>query len=325
MNVLKTLPMIVMGVLFVAGCGSESDKASGEVDHATVYAIGSTNSYMLSSGISQLANDMDEPIDYTISETNGDIEGIRMVMQDRGEFVDISGTNGVFAHDGTYVFEEEQYEEIRGVVALEAPITQFIVRADSNIDTLSDLEGASIATFQNTAQLSVENTLNQAGLQEGEDYSLETLPAQEQSDALRDNNIDAFVTYSAYPSSVVQSLDETTSVKVLPVGEDVIYGAGEEFNQEANPVKLEADSAKAYSGQSEDVTTAQTGRYFVTREDVDEDLVYEFTKFVHEQAEELSNYHPTAEEITIENSIETIDIPLHPGAERYYREEGYIE
>ncbi|QQK76580.1 TAXI family TRAP transporter solute-binding subunit [Salicibibacter cibarius] len=325
MNVIKTLSMILMGMLFIVGCGSESGGGSGQVDHATIYSIGGTPSYMMGSGIAQLANDMDEPINYTVSETNGDIEGLRMVMQERGEIVDISSTNGVFAHEGTYVFEGEQYEEIRGVVGLESPVIQFIVRADSNIDTLSDLEGARIATFLNTAQLSVENHLNQVGLQEAEDYTLETLPAQEQVDALRDNNIDAFVTFSSYPSTQVQGVDETTSVKVLPIEEDVIHGAAEEFNQEADPVVLEADSAEAYSGQSEDVLTSGMGRYFVTREDVEEDLIYEFTKFVHEQAEELSSYHPTAEAITIENSIETIDIPLHPGAERYYREEGYIE
>ncbi|QQK80509.1 TAXI family TRAP transporter solute-binding subunit [Salicibibacter cibi] len=321
-NILTTI-MIVLLFIVVTGCGSE--EGSGQVDHATIYAVGGGGGYMLSSGFAEVANEKNESTNYTLSETNGDIEGMRMVMQGNGELLDVTDTNAGFAYNGTHTFEGEQYEEIRGVAAVEPIAMQYIVREDSNIDTLSDLEGASIATFQESAQLSVEVVLNEIGLERENDYTMQALPAQEQMDALRDNNVDAVVFFDQYPSSTIQSLDETTSVKVLEMEEDLIDTRAEEFGVNPMTRDIEADSPEAYSGQTEDVTTAQIGQFYITSEDVDEDLIYEFTKTMFDNTEELETYSPRAEGITVENTLESISVPLHPGAERYLREEGHID
>ena len=64
---------------------------------------------------------------------------------------------------------------------------------------------------------------------------------------------------------------------------------------------------------------------FVTHKDVSDELVYEFTKYLMESPEEMAKVHPVAANITPENAKQGFQVPLHPGAEKYYEEVGAID
>lgn len=335
MKVLKGfLVLLAIAVVFsLVGCGNnetvqgdedgDNGSTSSGAKQVRMFIVPGGADYMVASGLAQLAQEKGETNNYSISEVNGNIEGIRRVMQGRGDFHNTVGSNASYAYNGTFTFEGEQYEDIRGVVSVPPPIVQFVVRADSNINSLDDFNNrTSIATFQGTAHMFVNAIMENVGKEEGSDYTIQTLPAAEQMDALRDGTVDAFVTWTTVPAPGLQSLDETNSIKILPIPTDTLDAVHEIYDPGSSHFTVEAGT---YSGQTEDAITSRASRIYITRADVDEDIVYEFTKFIIENAEELAKYHPSAAEITLENAIESITIPLHPGAERYYKERGLIE
>ena len=68
--------------------------------------------------------------------------------------------------------------------------------------------------------------------------------------------------------------------------------------------------------------TAAVGNILVTHDGVSDDSVYLMTKLLFENLDKLSAAHAAAKAIRLENAVKGLPIPLHPGAERYYREKG---
>ncbi|MGM0901250.1 MAG: TAXI family TRAP transporter solute-binding subunit [Bacillota bacterium] len=314
-------------LVILAGCNSEqsgtdsnSNSSSEKPTQARIFMVPSGNDFLIASGMAQLATEKGEDIKYTISDDPGNMSSIRKVMQGKGELTNIVGANAVYAYNGTHTFEGEPYENLRAVVSVPAPVVQFIVREDSGIDSLDDFkDNATIATFQGTAHMTVNLIMEKAGKKLDKDYNLQTLPGSEQIDALKDGAIDALVTWSTVPSPGYVGLDQTTSIKILPIDEGVL----KEMQAELDPgAELFTVPKGVYSGQKEEALTSKSTRYYITNSEVDEKIIYDFTKFLIENAQELVKYHPSAEEITIENAIKGISVPLHPGAVKYFQEQG---
>ena len=82
--------------------------------------------------------------------------------------------------------------------------------------------------------------------------------------------------------------------------------------------------AGTYDGQSEDVNTAAITNILVTSADLDEETVYQMTKAMFENLDEMVAAHAAAKAISIDTATKGLPIPLHPGAERYYKEKGIL-
>ena len=83
--------------------------------------------------------------------------------------------------------------------------------------------------------------------------------------------------------------------------------------------------AGTYTGQDADVPTAAVGNILVTSEAVSEETAYQMTKLIFANLDRLKAAHSAASAIALENAVDGLPIPLHPGAERYYREVGLIK
>ncbi|PRO67227.1 TAXI family TRAP transporter solute-binding subunit [Alkalicoccus urumqiensis] len=80
--------------------------------------------------------------------------------------------------------------------------------------------------------------------------------------------------------------------------------------------------ADTYTTMDEDLETIAQFNFGIVHEDMDEDFVYEFVKAYHENNEMLQNTHSAAEEAVPDAILNNTDVPVHPGAVRYYEEEG---
>jgi len=82
--------------------------------------------------------------------------------------------------------------------------------------------------------------------------------------------------------------------------------------------------AGTYQGQEADVPTVAVVNFLVTHEDVSEETAYQMTRLLFENLATLEAAHKAAAQIKLENALSGMPIPLHPGAERYYREAGLM-
>ena len=83
--------------------------------------------------------------------------------------------------------------------------------------------------------------------------------------------------------------------------------------------------ANTYTGQTTAIETAAVVNYLVTRSDLKDDLVYAMTKSTFDNLPELAVAHSAGKEITLAGALAGMPIPLHPGAERYFREKGVLK
>jgi TRAP transporter TAXI family solute receptor len=82
--------------------------------------------------------------------------------------------------------------------------------------------------------------------------------------------------------------------------------------------------AGTYTGQDQDVPTATIPNFLVTHAGVSEELAYAMTKELFANLDQLAAAHAEGKKITLEAALAGMPVPLHPGAERFYKEKGLL-
>lgn len=204
----------------------------------------------------------------------------------------------------------------------------FAVRADSDIELLDDIEGASVflgpqggGAF-NAARGWVEQT---TGLVAGEDYETITANWQTGFQAFLDGTIDVYVNGCLDPCGQFIQFTETEEVRFL--GPEV--HEGDHVTEYLGPFRFREEIPDGiYDGQLNDapVMTFNAMVGIGVRGDLDEELVYQVTKTFWENLDQISSDAPWTAALDVAFSgSDAGRMTLHPGAERYYREVGVIE
>lgn len=204
----------------------------------------------------------------------------------------------------------------------------FAVRADSDIETLDDIEGASIflgpqgGGAYNAARGWVEST---TGLVVGEDFEAIKANWQTGYQAFLDGKIDVYVNGCLDPCGQFIQFTETEELRFIgpadPSGEAVDKWLGEWRYRAEVPAGL-------YEGQLNDaaVTSFDTAVGIGVRGDLDEETVYKITKAFWDNIEQVTSEAPWAKALDIEFAASDRGLmKLHPGAARYYREVGVTQ
>jgi TRAP transporter TAXI family solute receptor len=119
--------------------------------------------------------------------------------------------------------------------------------------------------------------------------------------------------------SSLRDLAASVPIVVVPIAADVIKKIGD-------PAYIDATiPANTYNGQPTDVPTAAVQNFLVTHEGVSNDVVYAMTKALWTNLDQLVAAHAAAKAIDLHKATQAMPVPLHPGAEKYYREVGIIK
>ena len=152
--------------------------------------------------------------------------------------------------------------------------------------------------------------------------SVSELPAGEQSAALCDNNIQAMVYTVGHPSgSISEATSACDSVLVNVTGDAV-----DQLINDNDYYRTATVPGGMYRGNDNDTVTFGVGATFVSSADVPEDVVYAVVKSVFENIDDFKSLHPAFANLDPQEMVgDGLSAPLHPGAERYYREAGLIK
>jgi TRAP transporter TAXI family solute receptor len=215
------------------------------------------------------------------------------------------------------------YDDLRAVFSVHAEPFTVVARADSGIETFDDLKGKRVNIGNpGSGQRSTMEVLMNAKGWTMDDFALASeLKSAEQSQALCDNKIDAMVFTVGHPSGSIQEATTTCDTKLIPV-------TGPEVDQlvEQNPYYAKAViPGGMYRGTDDDVETFGVKATFVTSAAVPDDVVYEVTKAVFENFEDFKKLHPAFANLQQEDMVtQALSAPLHPGAEKYFKEAGMM-
>lgn len=227
------------------------------------------------------------------------------------------------AYNGSSQFEGDKFDKLRAVFSVHGEPFTVVARADAGISNFDDLFGKRVNVGNpGSGQRATMDVVLEAMGKSDADFALASeLKPAEQSAALGDNKVDAIIYTVGHPNGSIQEATSTVDAKLVNV-------TGEAID------KLVADNpyyAKAtipgglYKGNDEDTQTFGVKATFVTSADVADDVVYTVVKAVFDNFDRFKGLHPAFANLTEEEMIaDGLSAPLHPGAEQYYRERGWI-
>jgi TRAP transporter TAXI family solute receptor len=260
-----------------------------------------------------------------VESTGGSVFNINAIRNGELEFGVAQSDWQFHAFNGTSQFAEQgPFEELRAVFSVHPEPFTVVARADAGIETFEDLRGkrVNIGNPGSGQRATMEVVLEAIGWTT-DDFSMaaELQPA-EQSQALCDNNIDAMIYTVGHPSGSIQ--EATTACDSVLV--DVDGEAIRQLVADRPYYRVATIPGGMYRGNPDDTTTFGVGATFVTSADVPEEVVYTVVSAVFENLDQFRSLHPAFANLEAASMAnDSLSAPLHPGAERYFREAGLIE
>ena len=227
------------------------------------------------------------------------------------------------AYNGTSEFEGDKFDNLRAVFSVHGEPFNVIARNDSGIESFDDLKGkrVNIGNPGSGQRATMEVVMDAKGWTL-DDFALASeLKPAEQAAALGDNKVDAIIYTVGHPNGSIQEAVSTIDAHLVPVEGEAI-----DMLVNDNPFYAKATvPGGMYQGTDSDVNTFGVKATFVTSADVPDDVVYAVVKAVFDNFDRFKRLHPAFENLTEEDMIsDGLSAPLHPGAEKYYKERGWM-
>jgi TRAP transporter TAXI family solute receptor len=199
---------------------------------------------------------------------------------------------------------------------------QVVALRDSGVNEAQDLKGKALAIQPrgNTAEQITREMLQAAGLTYDDMRQVSQGSYTDSVNLLRDGNADAFTLGTTIPAGAVMDLISARQVTFVPI-EGELFDKMKEINPGYTALTIPAGT---YPGQEADVPTIGYATHLIARCDLDEDLIYGMLRSLHENLGDLEAITSAMRGLTPDAMAEDIGVPLHPGAERFYREQGVI-
>lgn len=315
---MKRLAILVSTVALALGMVALAQREFLTIGTASVVGI----YYPVGGATAQIINQADIGLRATVEVTGGSAFNARALGA--GDLdVAIAQSDVVYqAYHGERGFEGESIDTLRTVAGLHPEPLYLVCDQAAGVETVHDIEGlrVNLGNPGSGFLFTTQQTLEALGISE-DDVQAEYLRAGEGPDLLRDGRLDCFFYVVGIGSAAITDVAATVDV-------DLISLTGPEFDQlvEEFPYYAFATApAGTYPGVDYDVTMYGVKALFVTTTDQSEDRVYEITKAILDNFDAFTGAHPALGFLEPAMLLEGLAAPLHPGAERAYREAGLLE
>jgi len=305
-----------------AGSGSTSDStpSSGPLTVRISAGPSGANNFMICAALGDKVMSLFS--DYTISAeiSTGSAQNIRAMSQNEAQMGIAMSDSALYAYNAEREFTDLEPKQFNYVIGGYQTIVHIMVPADSSIQSVADLKGKKVAASQGiTAQYYLPIVLEAYGMTT-EDVTVSELQLNDVVNALNDGTVDVGFHITSYPLAAISDLAATKGLRLLSLPDDIIDAIAKDYPYFS---KMVIDGG-AYPGIPEDTVTIGTLNTLICRADLDEEFVYNFVKTVCESTEDLAAVHPKAGDFNKDNTLTGAVIPIHPGAERYYKEIGIL-
>lgn len=330
----KKLCLVLVCLLVVAlfaGCGggggekpkdSNAPAPAGKTTQLLLATGGTAGTYYpLGGAMAQIFNTKIANMNVTAQATGAAIENVRLINKKEADLAIVQSDIMDYAFKGAEVFKEKM-PDIRAIAILYPEIIQVVVPGESDIKGIEDFKGKKISVGAPGSG----NEANSRQIFEAYqmDYKMLTpnyLSYAESAERFKDKQIDAFLFTTGAPNSAIQEIATSQSIRMLAIPDDKIAAITQKYPFLA-PATVPANT---YKGQTADVKTVAVQAALIANKGISDEIVYNITKALFENQAALAQAHAKGKELSLEKAIKGISIPLHPGAEKYYKEKGLIK
>ncbi|MGI6431158.1 MAG: TAXI family TRAP transporter solute-binding subunit [Synergistaceae bacterium] len=298
---------------------------AGAASAATFINIGTGSTggtyYPVGAGMAKVWNSAIPGMKANAQSTGGTAQNLALLGKGEAEVIFADGLY-FFAYEGKGTFEGKPMKELRGLVPLYAEPIHFLVAKGSNIKSIQDLKGkrVSVGAVGSGTEVTVRTLLKVAGLDPDKDIRPENLGLSDTAGAFADKNIDAALTVGALGIAGVVEITTLGTAEFRDIPADIVAKLSKEL-----PYYLPFDiPANTYKDQTKPVKTLASWNVLITTDKLGEEDAYKMTKALYEHKQDILNISTRLASMSPEN-LKYIQVPLHKGAEKYYREIGAIK
>lgn len=259
----------------------------------------------------------------TAEVTPGAVDNVKMLQNDSLDFGFTKSDIAAEAIKGIGPFAKTGKVQVRAIAVLYPDIAHVVVVP--GINRLEDMKGKRISTSAPGSghEMVAGKLLEAAGVDPLKDFKRERVSLSESANAFKDRKIDGFFFATGLPAASMLDIGATPGLayqimdvqSYLPA---IIKKHGKIYSEAVIP-------KGTYSKQEKDIKTIGVPVIFVTTDKMDEKLVYAITKNLFEKKADLVAVHKQANKLTLKEAVNLDEVPFHPGAIKYYKEQGVLK
>jgi TRAP transporter TAXI family solute receptor len=278
--------------------------------------------YPIGGAIAKIITNKVKGIEATVQTSAAGMENLRLLSLKEIDMGLVQNSDAYNAFNAKMFFQGKPIKNIRGIAVLYPQPIQIVVRADSDIKSFYDLKGKRVGVgAPGSGEETTFRRLMSVYKMTYDDIDEKLISLAEQAAQFKDRHIDAMWYVSGIPTSGILDVSSVLPIRLVPV-----TGKERDALIEMDPYFIKSVVPKrTYPGMTEDVETIASPAYLICLESLKEDDVYRITKAIFENLQDLAASHKQGENIRLETALIGSTIPLHPGAEKYYKEKGVIK
>lgn len=321
----KRLCALLVALAVAWGCmaapAQAADRKRVNISFPTAATTGAL--YPLGAGIANLWNTKLPYVKANVQASNGGIQNLNLLKAGNAQVSFAVSSITYEAMTGQRGFRNRAYTDVRVLAGLYYNPNQVVARG-TDIRTLADFKGKRFAPGAAGGTTEVESRIHftALGLDYPSDLKAQFVGFTESIDLMRNKQLDGVWIMAGMPTAAVTEMCTTADGHLVSMDEELIRKVRQQYPWYAK-VTIPAGT---YEHQAEPVQTTAVKMLLLTDASMPEDVVYDLAKVFWENLDVLCKAHAVMKTVTRDMAVVDLSgIPLHPGAEKYYREIGLIK
>lgn len=278
--------------------------------------------YPLGGGMANVLSKYLPGVQATAEVTGGSVDNLKLIGSQPGQIGLSMVDAAIDAAEGKDKFTSGKIP-VRTLMVLYPNRMHVVSTEGRGVKKMSDLKGKRVSTGSpgSATEVMAFRVIEAAGLDRDKDMTRERLSVAESANALKDGKIDAFFWVGGLPTAAVTDVGATPNVKIVMIDTaDVVAKMNAKYG---NLYSQGVIPAKTYPGQATDNPIAVVQNILVANANMPDDVAYGIVKTLMDKKPELVAVHREAENFNVKSqSMDNTPIPFHPGAAKYFKEQG---
>lgn len=316
MKKILALTMAAVMALALAACGSGNGAVSLNM------ATGGTSGtyYGFCGVVAQVLNEnLSDALNITVESTGASAANIDLIDNNGDQIAIVQNDVMYYAATGTDMYgEKAPIDSYSAVMSCYPEYVQIV--ANKSITSIDQLVGkkVSVGDAGSGVEFNARQILAAYGINIDSDITKNNQSFADSADSLKNGTIDAAFVVAGYPTTAISELASTYSFNLLPIDQEHANTLMDQYGFYTYGVI----PANTYGPVTEDVPAVAVMATIIARNDVSEDAIYALVKGIFDYQEEISAGHDKGKELNLETAVSGIDIAFHPGAAKYFTEQG---
>ncbi len=296
-------------------------------ENATELVIGTGGTggvfYPFGEGLANILSANMPGVTTSFIETGGSVDNMKFIQSDEAQIGFSTVDSAYDAIQGQGAYTESGKIPACALAVLYTSFVHVVASETSGITTVADMQGkiVSVGDSGSSTEGAADRVLEAAGLDPQSDITRQNLSIADAGAAMTAGTIDAFFWIGGLPTKAVSDmLAAGTKVKFVDASEYV-----GPIIEKYGPVYSAFSLSKDVYGTEADVAGIGIGNILFVNENMSEEQAYQILTVIFDHLDEVHTWHAQAANLTVENAAGGSSIPLHPGAIKFYRDQGVIQ